>query len=76
MQSGVTAVVAAPPISGQPLDPVDERLLDDLSLPVFRVLLGTVGSARGIARDRARADGTVHPATGRYVEAQVPRDLP
>ncbi len=67
VQSGVTALVAAPPIVGKPLDPADERLLDDLSRRCFAYFWEQSDRHGGIARDLARADGTVHPAEGRYV---------
>ena len=67
VQSGVTALLAVPPIIGQTLDPVDERLLDDLSRRCFAYFWEQSDPHSGIAGDRARADATLHPSEGRYV---------
>ncbi len=45
----------------------DERLLDDLSRRCFLYFWEQSDPHTGIARDRARADGSVHPTEGRYV---------
>ena len=51
----------------RPLASEDERLLDDLSRRCFLYFWEQSDPHTGIARDRARADGSVHPSEGRYV---------
>lgn len=67
----LAAPVAAALLSGRlraaggSLSPADEQLLDDLSHRCFRYFWEQSDPHSGIARDRARADGSLHPAQGR-----------
>jgi hypothetical protein len=56
----VTALLAAP------VSVADERLLDDLSHRCFRYFWEQGDPRTGIARDRARADGSEYAPDGRY----------
>ena len=53
--------------AGLPLTSGDERLLDDLSRRCFNCFWEQADPHTGIVRDRARADGSLHPLEGRYV---------
>lgn len=53
--------------ASHPLSPANEQLLDDLSRGCFRYFWEQSDPRSGIARDRARADGSLHPEQGRYV---------
>jgi hypothetical protein len=68
LRSMVNATTA-PPVSavGQSLAAEDEHLLDDLCHRCFRYFLEQSDSNSGIARDRARADGSLHAPEGLYV---------
>lgn len=52
---------------GLPVGSADEHLLDDLSHRCFLYFWEQSDPHTGIARDRARADGGLHPSEGRYV---------
>ena len=49
------------------LTSADDQLLDDLSRRCFFYFWEESDPHSGIARDRARADGSLHPSEGRYV---------
>src|SRR5215470_5752766 len=51
----------------QPLASQDDQLLDDLSRRCFTYFWEQSDTHSGITRDRARADGGLHPSEGRYV---------
>jgi hypothetical protein len=51
----------------QPLADADDHLLDDLSRRCFLYFSEQSDQQSGIARDRARADGRLHPSEGRDV---------
>ena len=53
--------------AGLPLTSADDQLLDDLSQRCFHYFLEQSDPHTGIMRDRARADGSLHPSEGRYV---------
>lgn len=53
--------------ASRPLAAADERLLDDLSHRCFSYFWEESDPHTGIARDRARADGSVHPRPGRFI---------
>ncbi|HWF09718.1 MAG TPA: glucoamylase family protein [Bryobacteraceae bacterium] len=53
-------------MAGQGLASADDELLDDLSRRCFRYFWEQSDPHTGIARDRARADGRLHPPEGRY----------
>jgi len=53
--------------AGAPLTSADDKLLDDLSRRCFSYFWEQLDPHSGIARDRARADGSPHPREGRYV---------
>src|ERR1700722_14324133 len=66
------AQVAASLLAGQiravggPLSSADDQLLDDLSRRCFFYFWEQSDPHTGIARDRARADGSLHTPEGRY----------
>jgi hypothetical protein len=53
--------------ASQSLTAADEQLLDDLSRRCFLYFWEQSDPHSGITRDRARADGSLHPERGRYV---------
>ena len=53
--------------AGLPLTSADDQLLDDLSRRCFYYFWEQSDPHTGIARDRARADGSPHPSEGQYV---------
>src|ERR1019366_2726595 len=53
--------------AGGPLTSADDQLLDDLSRRCFFYFWEQSDPHSGIARDRARADGSLHSPEGRYV---------
>ena len=53
--------------AGGPLASADDQLLDDLSRRCFFYFWEQSDPHTGIARDRARADGSLHAPLGRYV---------
>jgi hypothetical protein len=71
--TAVARTVAAGSLAGaasaasRALSSADERLLDDLSRRCFSYFWEQSDPQTGIARDRARADGSVHPRPGRFV---------
>jgi hypothetical protein len=66
---GLAAALLASQVrgAGRPLTPADDRLLEDLSRRCFFYFWEQSDPHSGIARDRARADGRLHPPEGRYV---------
>jgi len=66
---GVAAARAAAQkrTAGRRLAANDEQLLEDLSRRCFSYFWEQSDPHNGIARDRARADGSLHPSEGRYV---------
>lgn len=65
--AAATLLPAEARAASQPLTPADEQLLDDLSRRCFLYFWEQSDPHSGIARDRARADGSLHPEQGRYV---------
>jgi hypothetical protein len=55
------------PAAGSPLTSADDHLLDDLCRRCFLYFWEQSDPHSGIARDRARADGSLYPEGGRYV---------
>ena len=55
------------PAVSRPLNSADDHLLDDLCRRCFLYFWEQSDPHSGIARDRARADGSLHPASDRYV---------
>ena len=53
--------------AGLPLTSADDQLLDDLSRRCFHYFWEQSDPHAGIARHRARADGSRHPSEGQYV---------
>ncbi len=67
-RGAVAALLAARvPAAAWALTSADDRLLDDLSRRCFLYFREQSDPHTGIARDRARADGSEHPAQGRNV---------
>jgi hypothetical protein len=67
-QPVVASLLAARvPAAGQPLASADDGLLDDLSRRCFLYFWEQSDPHSGIARDRARADGSLYPFDGRYL---------
>jgi hypothetical protein len=67
-QGFAAALVAAQTLAPRgPLTAADNRLLDDLSRRCFYCFWEQSDASSGIARDRPRADGSLHPPEGRYV---------
>lgn len=58
---------AAARLGSASLTSSDDRLLNDLSRRCFSYFAEQSGAHSGIARDRVRADGGMHPPQGRYV---------
>ena len=66
---GVAAALATAQkrAAGRPLAAKDDQLLEDLSRRCFSYFWEQSDPHTGIARDRARAEGSLHPSEGRYV---------
>src|SRR5215468_9926567 len=62
-----TLLKAQTPPRDELLSSADKDLLDDVSRRCFLYFWEQSDPHSGIARDRARADGTMHPSEGRYV---------